>query len=73
MECTTARWMAVRYTKDIDAYDYSEKHAEFWFTSQYDDVPANSFRTLSAADYVDDTVKLYEAVCKAEKELSAKG
>lgn len=62
-----------KYTKDIDAYDYSEKHAEFWFTSQYDDVPANSFRTLSAADYADDTVKLYEAVCKAEKELSAKG
>ena len=61
-----------KYTDGVDAYDYHGR-SQFWFGRCYGDVPANSFRTLSAADYVDDTVKLYETVCKAEKELSAKG
>lgn len=61
-----------KYTDGVDAYDYYGR-SQFWFGRCYGDVPANSFRTLSAADYVDDTVKLYETVCKAEKELSAKG
>lgn len=61
-----------KYTDGVDAYDYHGR-SQFWFGRCYGDVPAGSFRTLSAAAYVDDTVKLYETVCKAEKELSAKG
>lgn len=61
-----------KYTDGVDAYDYYGR-SQFWFGRCYGDVPAGSFRTLSAAAYVDDTVKLYETVCKAEKELSAKG
>ena len=59
-----------KYIGRVDEYE-CEGRSKFWLTRQHDGFSFNRFRDSPARDYIDDTVTLYETVCKAEKELAA--